>query len=197
VRVVGHQRTIVKMVGGEAVEASNVTLESDYDDTYVVMSVVLRRVDEADRRIFGLHAQVLPASIEALNDFSLWDMGFAQYGVLFGMVAVAITTVSALREWFRRRRALSRRWWWLLAILVGAFKIAVNWKTGAVVVEVLQIQLFSLSATRTPVSPWILSFSIPAGAIAFLINARRGRRTVASEPDRVTVPPSGGSVGTL
>jgi hypothetical protein len=61
--------------------------------------------------------------------------------------------------------------------VIGAFKLSVNWTTGAFAVQALQFQVFSLSAMREGmVGPWILSFSIPAGAIAFLLNARRATR---------------------
>jgi hypothetical protein len=78
---------------------------------------------------------------------------------------------------------VSRHWWWLLAIVIGAFKLSVNWATGAFAVQALQYQVLSLSAMRDGmVGPWILSFSIPAGAIAFLINARRAARPIVPEP---------------
>ena len=188
VRLVDYGTQTVTKVGGSSTELSNVTFESEYANAYVVSNVVLRRVDAGERRVVGLHARALPASIAVLNGFSLWDMGVVQYGVLLAMIAVAATTVAALVAWFLRRRITRRRWWWLLAILVGPFKLSVNWITGAVAIQALTVQLLSLSATRQGVSPWILSFSIPAGAIAFLINTRRERRR--SEPPTSAAPPT-------
>ena len=188
VRLVDYRTQTVTKVGGSSTELSDVTFESEYGNAYVVSNVVLRRVDAGERRVVGLHAQALPASIAVLNGFSIWNMGLAQYGFLLAMIAVAVTTCAALVTWFLRRRITRRRWWWLLAILVGPFKLSVNWITGAVAVQALTVQLLSLSATRQGVSPWILSFSIPAGAIAFLINTRRARRQ--SEPPTSAAPPT-------
>jgi hypothetical protein len=173
VHLVGYKTNSVKMVGGSSTEMSSVTFESRYDTTYVVTNVVLRRVDGGDRRIVGLHAQALLSSLEVLNAFSLGNMGIVQYAFLLAMISVAATIVSALVSWFRRRHVTRRKWWWLLAIVVGPFKFSVNWITGGVAIQALTVQLFGLSVMRDGlVGPWILSFSIPAGAIAFMINAR-------------------------
>ena len=158
------------MVGGSTTNVSNVTFESRYDGSYVVTNVVLRRVDDGERRIIGLHAQPLRDSLEVLNVFTVGDKGFVHYAFLLAMIAVAVAIVAGLVSWFRRRHVTRRKWWWLLAILVGPFKLSINWTTGAVAIQALTIQLFGLSAARDGlVGPWILSLSIPAGAIAFMI----------------------------
>jgi hypothetical protein len=177
VRLAGYQFNVTKIVGGLTTAISNVTFESRYDGAYVVTNVVLRRVDDGVPRVVGLHAQALPASLETLNAFSLAGKGAIQYAFLLAMIVVAVATVAALVLWFRRRQITRRKWWWLLAILVGAFKLSVNWATGAFAVQALTIQFFSLSTMRDGLyGPWILSFSIPAGAIAFMINARQSAR---------------------
>ncbi len=182
VRLVGYGTTKVNPMRGLNTETSDVWFESNYAaTTWVLTNVVIRRVDGGDWRIAGLHIQSLPASIAVVNGFSFWDMGFVQYAFLLAMAAVAATTMAALVAWFRRRRRIRRRWWWLLAILVGAFRISINWITGAVAVQALTVQLLSFSASRDGIRPWVLSFSIPAGAIAFLIHCRRERRQEPSE----------------
>jgi hypothetical protein len=189
VRLVNYQGRSVKTFGGSTTEVSDVTFESRYDSAYVVTNVVLRRVDDGERRIVGLHAQALPSSLEVLNAFSFGDMGFVQYAFLLAMIAVAATIVSALVSWFRRRHVTKRKWWWLLAILVGPFKLSVNWITGGFAIQALTVQLFGLSATRDGLfGPWILSFSIPAGAIAFMINARRAKGQSGQAPPAPSTP---------
>jgi hypothetical protein len=178
------------MVRGSTTEMSNVTFESTYDGAYVVTDVVLRRVDEGDRRIVGLHAKALSVSLEVLNAFSLGNMGLVQYAFILAMIAVAATIVAALVSWFRRRHITKRKWWWLLAIALACpFKLSVNWITGAVAIQALTVQLFGLSAAHDGlVGPWILSFSIPAGAIAFMINARQAERRSRQEPPAPPAP---------
>lgn len=173
VRLVGYQTNMVKRVGGSRTTISDVTFESKYGTTFVVTNVVLRAVNDGARRIIGLHTQALPHSLEVANGFSLRGKGLMAYIWLLAMIAAGLVTVAGLVLWFRRRHVTRHRWWWLLAILFGAFKLSINWSTGAFAIQALSVQLFSLSATRTGLGPWILSFSIPAGAIAFMINARQ------------------------
>jgi len=190
VRVVSYQTRTQAMVGGATTELSDTKFESAFGSVYVLTEVALTKVDGGPFRIVALHAQPLPGPLNELNGFSILDMGFVQYAWIVAMCAVAATTIAALRAWFRRRSSLARRWWWLLGILVGAFKFSVNWITGGIFIQALTVQLFSLSATRTEGLPWILSFSIPAGAIAFLIVSRR---SIGAPIQAAEGPPTVGS----
>jgi len=174
VHLVGYQTSTVNTVGGPTTETSRVSFESRCGDSWVVSDFLLRKVDQSGRTLLGLHAQVFPQSIEQLGTFSLRGKGAFHYLFLAMMLAVAAIIVAALIAWFRQRRVLARRWWWLLGILVGPFEIGLNWSSGEIGVTALQIHLFCLSAAREGLGPWILSFSIPAGAIVFLIQTRRG-----------------------
>jgi hypothetical protein len=67
-----------------------------------------------------------------------------------------------------------------------------NWTSGLFVLKPLTFQIFSLSAVRDGLAgPWILSLSIPAGAIAFLLHVRRANRAASlrGEPAPGTEPP--------
>ena len=62
-----------------------------------------------------------------------------------------------------------RKWPWILFILFGFGNLAVNWSTGEFGFSTLAIQMFSASASATPHGPWIISISLPLGAVCFLI----------------------------
>ena len=172
IQMVGYQSTVTKIVGRSTTEMSGATFESKYPRGYLITTVLLRRVDDGQRRIVGLRVQAQPESMAARNAFSLTGKDLNHYTVLFAMIAVVAVTVRALHLWFRRRRITRRKWWWLLAILLGAFKLSIDWTTGAFTLQALTIQFFLVSVTRGgSVGPWILSLSFPAGAIAFMMNA--------------------------
>ncbi len=65
-------------------------------------------------------------------------------------------------------RLVGRKWPWVLFILVGFGSIAVNWTSGQWRVVPFSIQLFSASVAAQLYGPWIVSASIPLGAIVFL-----------------------------
>lgn len=174
VHVVGYQTNSVHTVGGPTTETSRVVFESHRADGWFLTEIVLRRLDQGERRVIALHTEATPQSMEQLSTFSFRGKGPVHYAFLAIMLAIAVLQLFALVAWFRQRRVLGRRWWWLIGILVGPFQISLNWSTGEVGVVALQIHLFCLSFLHSEASPWILSFSIPAGAIVFLVQTRRG-----------------------
>jgi len=187
VRVIGFNQNTVNVLGGAKTETSQVTFESNYPDANVISQVVFQRVDGGERRTVGLHANPLPAPLEVMNAFTLRGKGPLHYLFLLVMLAVAAVTVAAVIVWARDRRVLRRRWWWLLAILVGAFKLTLNWTTGGLFLQALTVQLFSVAfGQRGLGAPYELAVSIPAGAIAFLIVRKQAR---AAPPLPAPPPP--------
>lgn len=185
IQMVSYQSSVTKIVGGSTTEVSGVTFESKYPRAYLITTVLLRRVNDGDRRMVGLRVQAQPESMEARNAFSLAGKDLNQYTILFAMIAVVAVTGRALLIWFRRRRITRRKWWWLLAILLGAFKLSIDWTTGAFTLQALTIQFFVVSVMRHgPVGPWILSLSFPAGAMAFMMNASLADRRSPLVPPR-------------
>jgi hypothetical protein len=184
VRVVGYTAGSIDIIGGSKTETVDVTLESSYSDQrHLVSEIVFKWVDGGARRIIGLHVNSLPAPLEVFNAFTFSNKGPLHFVFLAVMLAVAATTLAALVVWRRRRHALRHRWRWLVAILLGAFNFTLNWTTGALGLQVLTLQGFSLGFGRQgEVGPWILTVAIPAGAIAFLVSQRGPTPAAPSEP---------------
>jgi hypothetical protein len=191
VRVVGFNQNTVDVVGGAKTETTMIDFESNYPDANVISQVVFQRVDGGARRAVGLHANPLPVPLEVMNALTLRGKGPLHYVFVLVMLAVAAVTLAAVVVWARDRRVVRRRWWWLLAILVGAFKITLNWTTGGIFVQALTIQFLSLAFGQAGLgAPFELSLSIPAGAIAFLI-VRRQARAKPAEPAAGPPPVAG------
>jgi hypothetical protein len=108
-----------------------------------------------------------------------------QYGVLTLAVGVAIFTLCVLVVCIRTKLK-RRKWLWILFILFGFGKLSVNWATGQWGIQVLAAQLFSASTYADFFGPWIISVSLPIGAMVFL----RFRRTL-----RVDDPTHSGGTG--
>jgi hypothetical protein len=180
VRVVGFNHHRVNVVGGSTSDAFAITFESNYPQTNVLSQVLFQRVDGGDLRILGLHASLLPAPLATVNAFTLSGKGAVHYAFLLIMAGVVAVTLVAVRAWVRVRRSTRHRWWWLAGILVGAFKISLDWTTGSLAIQALTVQLLSVGCVRSGIDgPWTLAFSIPAGAIAFLIVQRQARAAAA------------------
>jgi hypothetical protein len=89
------------------------------------------------------------------------------------------------------RRAMPRRWRWVLVSLLGLGAFSLNWNTGVAATNLLSIRIGAASFTRAaPVVPWIITFSLPIGALSALLQYRHWRaesRKIA-EPVPVAAP---------
>jgi hypothetical protein len=90
-----------------------------------------------------------------------------------------IVTFWALIASFRTP-PLRRRWLWRVFILIGICSVAYDWRTDVISVAPLAVNLFGADFTRTAISPWVVQWSLPLGAILFLL--RRKRLTQAAQP---------------
>jgi hypothetical protein len=164
--------TSVKLVGANQFSSEkvgttlNLTYEFQFGDKFLLINVARKTKDGVDT-IIGLRVQPLSASLEVLNRFTLSNKTAFQYCVLVAAIAAALFTLYALVVCIRTKMA-RRKWLWVLFILFGFGKIMVNWTTGAWDFMILNAQLFSASAGAAYFGPWIISVSLPVGAVFFL-----------------------------
>jgi hypothetical protein len=174
----------VKMVGAhkhfqDGVTSLNTTFEYEFPGAWMLANVVVE--ERGGRKIIaGFNVYPRSQSLEAENRFGLVGKQPIQYLVLAGAAGALLISVYALIV-CARTAPLRRKGLWILFILAGVGKFAVNWTSGEWRVFPLSAQLPSASATAPLYGPWIVSFSIPVGAIVFLFYARRrGRGSVDS-----------------
>jgi hypothetical protein len=164
--------TSVKLVGANRFSTDkdgtmlNLTYEFQFGDKFMLINVA-RKMKDGVEMIVGFRVQPLPASLEQLNRFTLSNKSAVQYAVLAASVAAALFTLYALVVCIRTKLA-RRKWLWILFILFGFGKIMVNWTTGAWDFRIIALQLFSASSAAAFFGPWIISVSLPVGAIFFL-----------------------------
>jgi len=132
---------------------------------------VIRVNEELNLRfVDGFTGRRLAASLEDANSFRRGG-GLAAWSLLAAaIVCVAFSIVTAVRM---VRSNLPRRGWWALLSLVGGGGLMVNWTTGEMGLRLILVQLFSVSFVRAaPAAPWILSVSVPFGALLAWIELR-------------------------
>jgi hypothetical protein len=166
----------VKVVGvfffyGPDAATTSLSYEYEFPDKWITANVVLRKVGE-DSMIYGIHVTPLADSLEHTNRFTLTGKNPIQYFVLATAIFAPVITLVALIVCIRTKLK-RRKWLWLLAIIIGFGKLSVDWTTGQWYISCLSFQLFSASFFGTPYSPWIVSVSIPLGAIVFLWNRNK------------------------
>jgi hypothetical protein len=141
-------------------------------DKDLAVEVALKRTG-ASYLVAGVHFQTLPHAWIAANDFVLEGKPFLSYAFLAAMAAVLATSLVALVQCIRTR-GIRRKWLWIIFILFGFGKLSLNWATGALTFTPIAVQLLSASGFRSAwIGPWVLSISLPLGAILFLARRKR------------------------
>lgn len=174
----------VKLVGAHKFSQGgtislNTTFEYQFAEGWMLANVVIEERGGA-KAITGFNVYPRTQSIEEENRFNLVGKQPVQYLVLAGAIGAAVVSIYALVV-CARTKVLRKKWLWILFILAGVGQFAVNWTSGEWSIAPLSIQLLSASASAQLYGPWILSFSIPLGAIVFLFYHRKmGRAPVES-----------------
>jgi hypothetical protein len=99
-----------------------------------------------------------------------------QYVTLSFAILIPIFTLYVLVLCIRTKME-KRKWLWIIFIIIGIGKFTVNWTTAQWQFAPLSFQFFGASAFAPMYSAWLISISLPLGAIVFLI---RRRKLVAS-----------------
>lgn len=150
----------------------NFTFEFHFSNGWAVANAVMEKNGDTPS-IAGFNVYRTPASQQELNRFSLSGKTVGQYFLLFFAVAVIVFTFVTAYLCIRTPIP-KRKWLWLLITLVGFGKFAMNWTTGQYEVQTLTVNLFSAGMFRAgPVAPWVLTVSLPLGAILFWIKRKK------------------------
>jgi hypothetical protein len=136
---------------------------------------MLRKQDAVS--LVGLSVRAIPESLEEHHRFRLAGKSAVQYVVLGLAVLFPLLTLYALVACITTKMS-GRKWPWVLFIALGFGNFAVNWTTGEWQLAALVVRLFSASAGAALYGPWIVSVSLPLGALVFLL--RRKALTAAT-----------------
>lgn len=150
----------------------NFTFEYKFTTGWAVANAVVNKSDDK-LTVVGFNVHRTKASQQELHEFTLAGKSILQYSVLvFSVIAVLFTFLTL---YFCIRTPIpKRKWLWIIFILVGVGSISINWTTAEWNFQILHFKLFSAAATTGgPFSPWIISASIPLGAIVFWL--KRGK----------------------
>ena len=151
------------------------TYEYDFPGHGLLVQIE-KRQDSSGRKSLTAFS-IIPASQPHLAReyrFSLIGQTPAHY--IF-RVLVALAPILGLWGLIAMWRApdLPRRWkpLWTLAMALGFMDLTMNWHDGSVVIQVARLHVLYLSAAKLgPLSPWLISTSLPLASIAFLLGYR-------------------------
>ena len=166
VNVIGSQ---VNIFNGQW--QGNFTFEYQFESGWNIANAALYKTDD-DYQVVGLNVYQTEMSQKELNAFSLSSKSGVQYFVLCLSVLVPLFILFTLIVCIRTP-IQSKKWLWIIFVLLGVGAIQVNWTNGGYAFQLMSFQLFGASATAAgPAAPWILSASIPLGAIVFWLRRK-------------------------
>ncbi len=166
----------VKLVGMQISKSadhrtSNITYQYEFPDRWLLINVAVLASGN-QQTVVGFNVNQMQESLEQQTKFRLSSKTPLHYATAFLVLAAPILTLYALIACIRTKIA-RRKWLWIIFILFGFGQFSLNWTTGDWWVTPVAVQLFSASATAPLYGPWTLSFSLPLGAIVFLLRRKR------------------------
>jgi hypothetical protein len=148
------------------------TLEYEFPSKWLLAAVVIKRT-EGRTQVSGLWVTPIDQPLEYTNRFTLAGKGGFEYMVLGLTIVVPLFTFCVMAVCLRTK-GLRWKWLWAIWILIGVGKLALNWTTGDVSFTPLSLQIPCGRAIAEPVyGPFVLSVSLPLGAILFLVKRRQ------------------------
>ena len=186
VKIIGSQ---VNVFNGQW--QGNFTFEYQFESGWNLANAALQKFDDG-YRVIGINVYQTEASQKEINAFNLSSKSGLQYLVLCLAVLVPLfilfTLIVCIRTPIKRKK-----WLWVIFVLLGFGAIQVNWTNGAYAFQLISIHLFGASATAaSPAAPWVLSASVPLGAIVFWMRRKSliERANKSSQQDASDAGPS-------
>ena len=150
--------------------------EYDYPSTAVLAQVEMRQDSAGHKSVIAVQMRQADRDIADHYAFSLTGKKYYQY--LF-LVLVLLSPGMGVWGLVALWRAPDIRWkpLWAVAMTIGFMDLKMDWAAGDVVLNVASGHILWVAASRLgPLSPWMISTSLPVAAIAFLLGYRRLER---------------------
>ena len=161
VKLVGARRGFINLA--TTVES---VFEYQFDEKWLLISVMTKEADGV-KTLYGFHVNVEQQSIDESSRFTFAGKSIDHVIFFIMTVAVFLFTIGTLIL-CAVTKLPGKKWPWIIFILCGCGQVAFNWTTGAVTYNIFFVTLLGTAAWLSN-GTWILSFSLPIGAISFLI----------------------------
>jgi hypothetical protein len=152
--------------------------EYDYPGSALLTQIEMRQ-DAAGRKTITAF-RVVRAQPHLVDHYRFGLVGKTPQHYLFlvlMLIAPLLGIWGIVAVW--RAPDLPRKWkpLWTLAMALGFMDLTMDWATGDVVVQVARLHILYITASKFgPLSPWMISTSLPLASIAFLIGYRPPKR---------------------
>ncbi len=137
---------------------------------FFLITFILNKAKEL--QISGFYIKPLPKSVEELSKFSFSNATIVNY--IFILLAIIVLFIIFYSLFLIVKTKIKRKWLWFLFSLFGFIKIGSVWGTFDIRIYPFTFQFLGVSFLKTDLfTPYVLSFSIPIGAIIFLLKRKK------------------------
>lgn len=137
-----------------------------FEKSWIAASIALIETPK-NRFIFSVRMDPLPAPLEKLNAFKFFGKSIIHYLALLFAMMIPVFILYTLVQCIQLPGNL--KWIWVPFIILGFVSFHLDWATGRAFLQPLSFLIFGVSAVKQKYGPFILSISLPIGAIAFFI----------------------------
>ena len=182
--VPGTEPTGLEVVGASTHSSADtrmvsLSIEYKYPDEWLVYSITIDTSGEPFR-VNSVNALRSEQSLAETNAFRIAQNGLPGILIVIFGVAVPIFCIAVFVICLRTPIPKGK-WRWAIFTLLGAMTYQINWSTGETAFIPMHVQLLGAGFSRAGFyGPWIISVSIPFGALVFL--SKRKRWLVNAEP---------------
>ena len=154
---------------------NSLTYQLQFKEAWLLATVV---VDDTSgkQRIYRLQVNTIPKSLEEINAFTFSGKSFRHYTIVLLAGCIPGFMIYAIVLCVRTK--MKRKWLWIILILIGVGRYSFNWTTGQMGYQPISLLIPGAAAFRGgPYAPWIISISLPLGALLFILKMRKIRKT--------------------
>jgi len=157
---------------------TTLTYQYEFTNAWILATLTIDTMDE-QKQVFGINVNPIPKSLGELNAFSFAGKGLKHYGMLFGAVAIPAFMLFSLVVCVRTKMK-KRKWLWIIFIILGIGSLTLNWTTGQLSINPLNLQLLGAGCYKPGLyAQWTISIAFPLGALLFLLR----RKKLINEPE--------------
>jgi hypothetical protein len=154
---------------------NSLTYQLQFKDTWLLVIVIVDDIS-GKQQIYGVNVKTIPKSLEEINAFTLSGKSFRHYIILLLAAFIPVFMIYTIVLCVRTK--MKRKWLWIILILIGVGKYNFNWTSGQMGYQPISLLIPGASVFKGgPYAPWIISISIPLGALLFILKMHKMRKS--------------------
>ncbi|GEM_PF-861950 len=184
--LIDYRGTSFKAISGnlKSYKMQTFVYQLHFEKAWVIVNITLKYQDNK-LMIYNFSVNEIPKPISELNAFTLSNKTLVHYVILLLAILIPIFIVFSIILCARTK--MKKKWLWIIFISLGIGQLSVNWATGQLGFQMLQLQLLGAGCIRSGLyGPWILTVGMPVGAIIFFV--KRKSFSFSHAQSKVTSP---------